>query len=306
MHAARPVDWRGNRLTVLFIAMVTVAVAVPGLYLVSAPRAAADDATTTPFEPATAKPTPLETKVEFLPPVGAIEAKIRATLDQMTTLQFDELPLSEVFEYIGTKHDIEVVADEKAIDEAGTRLDATVRIDIKNVRLRSALGLILRRYDLAYVIRDEVLLITTQEEAEQFLIVRTYPVGDLVPPLPLLPARAAEVVAPKPEAKPSAEASGETKSEIVVQAGGGGMGGMGGGMARVSVGRGLNPSSQYGALMNALTTTIAPESWDDSGGPGSVVAFQVSRSLVISQRQDVHDQVLDLLRSLRAAKLLEK
>jgi general secretion pathway protein D len=48
-----------------------------------------------------------------------------------------------------------------------------------------------------------------------------------------------------------------------------------------------------------ITTTIAPQSWDDVGGPGSVESFDTNLSLVVSQTQDVHEQIADLLEQLR-------
>ena len=39
---------------------------------------------------------------------------------------------------------------------------------------------LLKELDLTYVVRDEVLLITTPEEAESQLVTKVYPVGDLV------------------------------------------------------------------------------------------------------------------------------
>ena len=41
----------------------------------------------------------------------------------------------------------------------------------------------LKELDLTYVIRDEVLKITTPEEAENELLTKVYPVADLVMPI---------------------------------------------------------------------------------------------------------------------------
>ena len=49
--------------------------------------------------------------------------------------------------------------------------------------LRSLLRLILSQLDLTYVVRDQVLKITTPEEAENELINRVYAVADLAPEL---------------------------------------------------------------------------------------------------------------------------
>ena len=42
-----------------------------------------------------------------------------------------------------------------------------------------------------------------------------------------------------------------------------------------------------------------PESWDDVGGPGSISGFETNLSLVVSQTQEVHEQIADLLEQLR-------
>ena len=54
---------------------------------------------------------------------------------------------------------------------------------LRSITLRSALRLILKDLELTYVVRDEVLQITTPEDAESQLITKVYPVGDLVVPV---------------------------------------------------------------------------------------------------------------------------
>ncbi|MFO0899046.1 MAG: hypothetical protein U0836_16600 [Pirellulales bacterium] len=45
-----------------------------------------------------------------------------------------------------------------------------------------------------------------------------------------------------------------------------------------------------GQLIDKITTTIAPDSWDEAGGPGSVSPFPTNLKLQISQTQDVQEQ----------------
>jgi RNA polymerase sigma factor (sigma-70 family) len=56
------------------------------------------------------------------------------------------------------------------------------------------------------------------------------------------------------------------------------------------------------SLLRVITNTVAPVSWNQMGGPGSVEYFPEGGSLVIRQTEDVHRQVQDLLESLRKAK----
>ena len=55
-------------------------------------------------------------------------------------------------------------------------------------------------------------------------------------------------------------------------------------------------------LINVITSTVAPTTWDEVGGPGSIQEFLGGRSLVVSETDEVHDQIGDLLIALRAAR----
>jgi general secretion pathway protein D len=57
--------------------------------------------------------------------------------------------------------------------------------------------------------------------------------------------------------------------------------------------------ADFDTLIELITSTIVPDSWDLVGGPGAIESFPTNLSLVISQTQDVHDQIADLLRQLR-------
>ena len=69
---------------------------------------------------------------------------------------------------------------------------------------------------------------------------------------------------------------------------GGGPGGLGGGA-----------QADFDTLIELITSTIAPQTWDDVGGPGSIAGFDTNLSLVVSQTQEVHEQIADLLDQLR-------
>jgi len=54
------------------------------------------------------------------------------------------------------------------------------------------------------------------------------------------------------------------------------------------------------SIINLITTTVAPQSWDTVGGPGSIEAFR--GGVVITQTRDVLDQISDMLAVLCKAK----
>lgn len=58
----------------------------------------------------------------------------------------------------------------------------------------------------------------------------------------------------------------------------------------------------FASLIEMLTTTVDPTSWDENGGAASMKPNFDSNCLVVSQTYANQEQILSLLRSLRAAK----
>ncbi len=112
------------------------------------------------------------------------EAKIVAALDDKTEIEFVDQPLIDVVEYLKERHGIEIQLDNRALTDAGLGSDTPVTRNLKGISLRSALRLMLGEMDLTYVIRNEVLMITSKTEAENMLTTKVYPVADLVIPIP--------------------------------------------------------------------------------------------------------------------------
>ena len=66
-----------------------------------------------------------------------------------------------MIDYLKDLHSIEIQIDEKALADMGIGSDTPITRNLKGITLRSALRLMLKELDLTYVIRDEVLSITT-------------------------------------------------------------------------------------------------------------------------------------------------
>ncbi len=117
---------------------------------------------------------------------GSAEEKIFRELDRETEFEFIDTTLRDAVDIIKEKHNnINIVIDEAALELAGIDTETTINQSLSGVTLRSALRLVLKGLELTYVVDDEVLMITTVEEAEQQLVTKVYPVGDLVLPLQL-------------------------------------------------------------------------------------------------------------------------
>jgi hypothetical protein len=109
-------------------------------------------------------------------------AKITTTLDEETSFDFNELPLTDAIHYLRDKHTIEIQIDTKMLEAESIGVDTPVTRQLQGVTLRSGLRLMLDPLELTYLVKDEVLLITTAKAASIDRSVRIYPVGDLIAP----------------------------------------------------------------------------------------------------------------------------
>jgi hypothetical protein len=95
-------------------------------------------------------------------------------------LDFVDTPLKDLAQQLQDDYGIPIQLDKAAMDEAGINEDQPVDISLHKISLQSALKIMLKKINLTYLIRDEVLLITTPDAASRDLKVCVYNVGDLV------------------------------------------------------------------------------------------------------------------------------
>jgi type II secretory pathway component GspD/PulD (secretin) len=57
--------------------------------------------------------------------------------------------------------------------------------------------------------------------------------------------------------------------------------------------------ADFQQLISLIQETVQPTTWDAQGGPGAIRPFETNLSLVISQTQEVHEEIADLLEQLR-------
>ena len=112
--------------------------------------------------------------------ISPAEKAIEKALDSSTQVQVIEMPLHDVMDYLKSHHKIEIQLDTKALGDVGIHGDEPITKQLKGLSLRSVLNLILDDLELTYMIANEVLLITTPEQAETHLSTKVYPVADLI------------------------------------------------------------------------------------------------------------------------------
>jgi len=63
--------------------------------------------------------------------------------------------------------------------------------------------------------------------------------------------------------------------------------------------------ADYDTLIATITSSVAPDMWDEVGGAGSIESYPASQSLVIAQSRQVHAQIRALIETLRKAKRMQ-
>ena len=267
--------------------------------------------------------------VEYLPRPSKFEERVLAALEKPIDIAFLDRGLEDCFAYLQEESKIPMWLDRQTLTDEGVALDQKITLKLKGGRLESVLNLILNPVQLTYFPENDVLMITSHSKAGENLITRTYPVRDLCqgrvdahgePPQKDDKAAVGDALGRGIASVESHQMherhqvigvihqlgatrfGGEIDIQIAQGFGGGGQpGGGNGGAAATSK---PAPPNNYGNLMNAITSTIQPDSWEDLSGPGSMMPVREAGCLVIRQTWAVHRQILQLLRDLREAKHL--
>ncbi|NQT17789.1 MAG: hypothetical protein HQ582_33855 [Planctomycetes bacterium] len=208
--------------------------------------------------PATTKPDTRAESKKPTPRTGPLvssgrrsgEEAILEALDEPSEAMFIETPLLDVLDYLTHAHDVNIIVDQNGLDDAGVADDIPIDLDVAKIPLRSVLALILEPLELTWTIRDGVLLVTSEEEAEQELVAKVYNVADLI-------------------------VYRDEKDELW---------------------------EDYDTLIDAIITTLDPDTWQNEGGLGSIegATFGAAKVLVVRQNYQVHQRVARLLEDLRA------
>ncbi|MCA9088867.1 MAG: hypothetical protein KDA90_09570, partial [Planctomycetaceae bacterium] len=237
------------------------------------------------------------------------ELRVRRSLLNPVSLHFETVPLAQVMQHIADTQGINVVVDEAGLTEEGISATTPVSIGVDGIQLRSALNLLLHPLNLDYTIENEVLNITSRLRQQGELKTAVYQVADLVVPVSV---RAPTSVFQQGSGFNLGGTSVPINQSIPAYPA------LGGGLAQIPAngnplaasipalnGRAASlqgPAAsdfEFEALSELITTTIAPQSWDEIGGQGSVNSHESTLSLVIRQTQKVHQEIADLLDQLR-------
>ncbi len=191
---------------------------------------------------------------DISPRNSKIRAKLIAALDVKVDLSRldDDSSLGDVVDWISQELNVPVVVDGAALDELSIGTDSPVSTEVSgDFSARSALRLLLGRIDreLTYMVRSEMIWVTTKERELEQLIVKSYDVFDLC--------------------------ACQRKDGSLI--------------------------ADFDPLIEAVTSTIARDTWEEAGGTASIQEYEKSGtgSLIIAAPLPIHRQVDRLLESLR-------
>jgi general secretion pathway protein D len=250
------------------------------------------------------------------------ELEIRRKLKTPVLPSYNSMPLSEVIDGLSKLAGINIHLDPRGLSQEGVQSDVPVTLNLgREISLESALNLILEPLHLTYMIKDEVLKITSEQIRDGELVRRVYNVADLVIPIPnFVPSsnmglqglindayanmpfsngsRPNGPVAMVPQSAGGGAVPGNAFAQQFINPNapgasstpmGGGPGGMGGAA-----------NADFDSLIDLIVSTVEYDSWMENGsGQGEIQEFATNLSLVVSQTQNVHEQIVDLLEQLR-------
>jgi hypothetical protein len=273
--------------------------AAPGLPLVVAQAPTAD-----PFAPGPFKEEPKAAKGKAEPKTAnrneksSAAARIATELDQLTEIDMVEMPLKDVVAFLSDRHQIPIVIKTKKLEEIPVSVDTPITKSLRGIRLSSALNLILEDVDLTYVIKDEVLQITSMIDAQAAMEIHIYDCRDI---LAMPGPGQAKGLAPGGE---GSAAGGMPAGGFAPMPGGGGMG--------VGMGPFGDHDRRAAQLMTIITTNVDPRTWQpgmygnplagSSDAPQPASAGTISEYnglIVVTQTAQTHkkiEHVLDMLR----------
>lgn len=276
-----------------FLAALAVAAMIPALLAqVNPPKSAP----ARPTQPAT-NPPPTPTRNA----AAALESRV-------PEVQFQETPLEDVMTWMSEVMRINVVVRWRELEPLGVTRATPISLHLKNLRAAQVLNVILNDaagpdVRLGYRASQDLLLVTSGRDLESATVLKVYDVTDVIfEPLrepyiaisrdhdfveSVQPTVAAGAVAVTPitrRLRSGVTINGPTTGFPVP-----GEGLNYGDDARDQPDTGNSEERRMQELINVITSSIDPESWDVSGGRGSIRAFR--KLLVVRASPLVHQQI---------------
>jgi hypothetical protein len=180
------------------------------------------------------------------------EIKILHALNSTMKPEFRNSRLQDVIDYLSTVTGRAILIDKSALDEAGFSYDTQVSfVPRHEISMRNVLRSVLGQVGLTYVVRDNIIQVTSPPRARDMMVTKSYFIGDLV--------AVAGLFGGAPQW----------------------------GMALDQVQLGQNVAG----VIEMIQSTIDPTSWRGRGGEGLIGFNVPTMSLLIRQSAEVHAMI---------------
>lgn len=188
---------------------------------------------------------------------------------------------------------LQVILDESAKDTITRDSEIDENFSLYETSLRSALDLLLKKYDCTFTIQEGVLVILSIDKAEQERIVRMYDVSDIVEHCGASGLTFHKMKAGDGDGRFGSQAASATPFNSE--------------KSGMSAGAGANaPPRQFvpnkpetvQSLVLAISEIVEPDSWEANGGTSRIVAL--GDRLVVSAPFGVNYKIKTFLQDLRA------
>ena len=253
------------------------------------------------------------------------EAAIHKRLSAQVVAVHRGEPLAAVLDSLAKQAEVPIHLDMVGMESEGVRSDTPVTISLEQkITLKSALKLLLEPLHLDYCVKDEVLKVTSPRLMKGQLFSVSYQVADLVIPIPNFVSddtgldgainggysrlstlsNLSVQTGPAPGAVARAGTDtpldGNSLAQIPGVGGNAPQVGSSGGVPLLGGGSAVGGAqADFQSLIDLIQNTVAPQTWNTVGGQGAIQPFPTNLSIVVSQTQEVHDEIADLLQQLR-------
>ena len=113
----------------------------------------------------------------------AKEVSLLKALNSTLSINFKSAPFKDVLEYLQEKTGLAIIVDENALKEAMVDYNDPVTFKVSKVTVRTILKKILADRGLAYILKEGNVQVVTSQRARETMIVRSYPVDDIIGPI---------------------------------------------------------------------------------------------------------------------------
>ncbi|HEY0010149.1 MAG TPA: hypothetical protein VGB55_15600 [Tepidisphaeraceae bacterium] len=198
---------------------------------------------------------------------------------RVPSVNFQEVALTDVLDFIRDTSKVNLVVDWKSLEQAGVSRETPVTLELSHVPLRRILRTALNAAApgvLTTYVEGNVIHVTTSLVADQQLVVRVYPVQDLLIDIP--------------------DFKGPKLAQSRNSNGGGPNGGGGGGGSmfddendRDKDNKRSTRAQRAEALIEVIQSTLRPEIWSVNGGPATIK--YINGVLIVKAPRSLQDEM---------------